>query len=294
MLVSITVSIRSQSVSGSGSVGGARPALLSSRSISPHGASRLREAFDRGAVPHVDLERQEGVAKLLLKLASAGRRAGRCRSRLQPPATNLRAAASPKPAVAPVIRIVFMIFLRLRARAAPATRSSGFTPSCSGNARQIGLVRLEKAQQGREQRRSPARRRSSSVPIPVRSRNRCARRSSPSVAASAARARAIRVVWRLRAARPRYSRRAVEGSELAKILIVEDNALNIKLFCDLLAAHGHEPEAVTDSRNALDAARELRARSGDHRHPAAARQRARPDPDDPRGRPACRTCRSWR
>jgi two-component system cell cycle response regulator DivK len=27
------------------------------------------------------------------------------------------------------------------------------------------------------------------------------------------------------------------------------------LFCDLLAAHGHEPEAVTDSRNALDAAR---------------------------------------
>jgi two-component system cell cycle response regulator DivK len=44
---------------------------------------------------------------------------------------------------------------------------------------------------------------------------------------------------------------------LAKILIVEDNALNIKLFCDLLAAHGHQPEAVTDSRNALDVAREF-------------------------------------
>jgi two-component system cell cycle response regulator DivK len=44
---------------------------------------------------------------------------------------------------------------------------------------------------------------------------------------------------------------------LARILIVEDNALNIKLFCDLLAAHGHEPEAVTDSRNALDAARKF-------------------------------------
>jgi two-component system, cell cycle response regulator DivK len=41
---------------------------------------------------------------------------------------------------------------------------------------------------------------------------------------------------------------------LAKILIVEDNALNIKLFCDLLAAHGHQPEAVTDSRQAIDAA----------------------------------------
>ena len=44
---------------------------------------------------------------------------------------------------------------------------------------------------------------------------------------------------------------------MAKILIVEDNALNIKLFCDLLAAHGHEPEAVTDSRNALDVARQF-------------------------------------
>ena len=44
---------------------------------------------------------------------------------------------------------------------------------------------------------------------------------------------------------------------MAKILIVEDNALNIKLFCDLLAAHGHEPEAVTDSRNALEAAHQF-------------------------------------
>ena len=46
-----------------------------------------------------------------------------------------------------------------------------------------------------------------------------------------------------------------QGNGLAKILIVEDNALNIKLFCDLLAAHGYEPQAVTDSRLALDAAR---------------------------------------
>ena len=45
------------------------------------------------------------------------------------------------------------------------------------------------------------------------------------------------------------------GGSLAKILIVEDNALNIKLFCDLLAAHGHEPQAVSDSRMALDSAR---------------------------------------
>ena len=66
----------------------------------------------------------------------------------------------------------------------------------------------------------------------------------------------VGVVWRL--ARHRLEQpQTGKGSNLAKILIVEDNALNIKLFCDLLAAHGHEPEAVTDSRNALDAAREF-------------------------------------
>lgn len=47
----------------------------------------------------------------------------------------------------------------------------------------------------------------------------------------------------------------MRGSGLAKILIVEDNALNVKLFCDLLAAHGHEAKPVIDSRMALDQAR---------------------------------------
>ncbi len=42
---------------------------------------------------------------------------------------------------------------------------------------------------------------------------------------------------------------------MAKILIVEDNALNIKLFCDLLTAHGHDTQAVTDSREAIALAR---------------------------------------
>ena len=45
---------------------------------------------------------------------------------------------------------------------------------------------------------------------------------------------------------------------MAKILVVEDNALNIKLFCDLLAAHGHQPEAVLDSRDALETARSFK------------------------------------
>ncbi|MEH3107572.1 MAG: response regulator [Sphingomonas fennica] len=40
-----------------------------------------------------------------------------------------------------------------------------------------------------------------------------------------------------------------------KILIVEDNELNLKLFCDLLAAHGYAPDAVRDGREALDRAR---------------------------------------
>ena len=38
---------------------------------------------------------------------------------------------------------------------------------------------------------------------------------------------------------------------LARILVVEDNALNNKLFCDLRAAHGQLTQAVTDSREAM-------------------------------------------
>ena len=40
-----------------------------------------------------------------------------------------------------------------------------------------------------------------------------------------------------------------------KILVVEDNELNLKLFCDLLRAHGYETEPVRDGRDALDRAR---------------------------------------
>ena len=40
-----------------------------------------------------------------------------------------------------------------------------------------------------------------------------------------------------------------------KILVVEDNELNLKLFCDLLRAHGFEAEPVRDGREALDRAR---------------------------------------
>lgn len=40
-----------------------------------------------------------------------------------------------------------------------------------------------------------------------------------------------------------------------KILVVEDNELNLKLFCDLLRAHGYAAEPVRDGREAVAAAR---------------------------------------
>jgi two-component system cell cycle response regulator DivK len=40
-----------------------------------------------------------------------------------------------------------------------------------------------------------------------------------------------------------------------KILVVEDNELNLKLFCDLLRAHGYEAEPVRDGREAMERTR---------------------------------------
>ncbi len=39
-----------------------------------------------------------------------------------------------------------------------------------------------------------------------------------------------------------------------RVLVVEDNELNLKLFCDLLRAHGYEAEGVKDARLAIDRA----------------------------------------
>lgn len=38
-------------------------------------------------------------------------------------------------------------------------------------------------------------------------------------------------------------------------MVVEDNGLNLKLFCELLRAHGFQTEPVRDGREALDRAR---------------------------------------
>lgn len=43
-----------------------------------------------------------------------------------------------------------------------------------------------------------------------------------------------------------------------RVLVVEDNELNLKLFCDLLRAHGYEAEPVRDGREAVSAARRFR------------------------------------
>ena len=40
-----------------------------------------------------------------------------------------------------------------------------------------------------------------------------------------------------------------------RVLVVEDNELNLKLFCDLLRAHDYVAEPVRDGREAVDTAR---------------------------------------
>ncbi|MES2336938.1 MAG: response regulator [Pseudomonadota bacterium] len=40
-----------------------------------------------------------------------------------------------------------------------------------------------------------------------------------------------------------------------RVLVVEDNELNLKLFCDLLRAHDYATEAVRDGREAVARAR---------------------------------------
>lgn len=40
-----------------------------------------------------------------------------------------------------------------------------------------------------------------------------------------------------------------------RVLVVEDNELNLRLFCDLLTAHGYITHPVRDGRDALGAAK---------------------------------------
>jgi two-component system, cell cycle response regulator DivK len=40
-----------------------------------------------------------------------------------------------------------------------------------------------------------------------------------------------------------------------KVLVVEDNELNLRLFCDLLRAHDYDVSGVRDGRDAIEGAR---------------------------------------
>lgn len=43
-----------------------------------------------------------------------------------------------------------------------------------------------------------------------------------------------------------------------RVMVVEDNELNLRLFCDLLTAHGFAAEAVRDGRDVMERARAIR------------------------------------
>jgi len=47
------------------------------------------------------------------------------------------------------------------------------------------------------------------------------------------------------------------GRVAKKVLVVEDNELNLKLFCDLLRAHDYVAEPVRDGREAVARARDF-------------------------------------
>ncbi len=51
--------------------------------------------------------------------------------------------------------------------------------------------------------------------------------------------------------------KCVGGRVAKRVLVVEDNELNLKLFCDLLRAHEYSAEPVRDGREAVARAREV-------------------------------------
>ena len=51
--------------------------------------------------------------------------------------------------------------------------------------------------------------------------------------------------------------RGAQMSDGKRVLVVEDNELNLRLFCDLLSAHGYQTEPVRDGRDALARAKDF-------------------------------------
>ena len=126
---------------------------------------------------------------------------------------------------------------------------------------QIGLMRLEEGERGAEHRRvartrtQVGRRQPGRVEQPVRAVGLGQR---PDERAKGER---VRIVGVCVGAGLHVGRtRAVEGSDTRvakRVLVVEDNELNLKLFCDLLRAHEHLAEPVRDGRLAVARARDF-------------------------------------
>jgi hypothetical protein len=131
MLVSIIVVQLDSDAFCAGSSPSASPALLTSRSMSRNAAGSAR-APRRAPLRRGRRTPRGGSARPVPAPASrADRRGGRCRSTCQPASTNARAAASPIPAVAPVMRAVGMVLELRRPCAGVRARACRLSPMCA-------------------------------------------------------------------------------------------------------------------------------------------------------------------
>jgi len=129
----------------------------------------------------------------------------------------------------------------------------GFEVEVGGARHQIGLVRFEEAQHRRLRRAAPGRRAQRLRIEPGQRQQPVGARTIVERPDERAKGNRCGIVCLLR--RHRYLV-AGGGFPLAKrVLVVEDNELNLKLFCDLLRAHEFAAEPVRDGREAVERAR---------------------------------------
>src|SRR4029453_1485163 len=131
----------------------------------------------------------------------------------------------------------------------------GFRPTATGRCRESARRRPDRA---REPRGSEARRRAGRDRRYARAVARDRARSAPETGRRGRRRSASSRAHATQALPDHLSVRRSSLTETRvgqKILVVEDNELNLKLFCDLLRAHGYEAEPVRDGRDAVERAR---------------------------------------
>ena len=181
-----------------------------------------------------------------------------------------------------------MSLVLLRARAAPLRALRACTPSASATDEQVGLVRFEEAQQRGEQRRLAG---------AAREARPSRFRSGRGTVAPAVRRRALPQARRGQALTGSFGRlrrhglddcRGVEGKRIGQDPDRRGQCAEHQAV--LRPPRRARPSARGGDRQPQRARRRAQflARPGDHRHPAAARQRARAHPHDPRRRTARR------